>query len=245
MKNKINWQDIKVSADNTCFLVNGKQIFGRQFFEVLKFHSPGIAAVQDQSGSYHIDSSGEQLYADRFSRTFGFYNNRAAVMQNNKWFHIKDTGKQAYTHLFSWTGNYQEELCPVRNSDNKYFHIDLDGNRIYANSFIYCGDYKDEIACVKTLNGFYKHIDTKGNFINDKSFHDLGIFHKNFATAKDKDGWYHIDKRGNEIYHHRFLSAEPFYNGFALVTQFDKQKIIIDELGKNVLSLDVVIPGSK
>jgi hypothetical protein len=34
---------------------DGKQIFGRQFIEVLKFHSPGLAPVQDESGSYHID----------------------------------------------------------------------------------------------------------------------------------------------------------------------------------------------
>jgi hypothetical protein len=52
----MNWQDIKVSADNTHFLFDGKQIFGRQFIEVLKFHSPGLAPVKDKSGSYHIDS---------------------------------------------------------------------------------------------------------------------------------------------------------------------------------------------
>jgi hypothetical protein len=79
----MNWQDIKVSADNTHFLFSGKEIFDRQFIEVLKFHSPGLAPVQDESGSYHIDSNGRQLYAERFSRTFGFYCNRAAVVQDN------------------------------------------------------------------------------------------------------------------------------------------------------------------
>lgn len=231
----MNWQDIKVSADNTYFLFDGKQIFGRQFLEVLKFHSPGLAPVQDENGSYHIDSSGMQLYTERFTRTFGFYCNRAAVVQVDKWFHITDKGARAYSHSYSWTGNYQENLCPVRKGSN-YFHIDLDGNKIYSDNFIYCGDFKDGIACVKTSSGFYKHIDTKGYFINDKSFLDLGVFHKNFATARDKVGWHHIDKSGNEIYKERFLAVEPFYNGFALVTQFDNQKIIIDESGKKILN---------
>ena len=232
----MNWQDIKVSADNTHFLFNGLPILDRLFIEVLKFHSPGLAPVKDESGSYHIDGFGNQLYADRFTRTFGFYCNRASVVQADNWFHLTEKGDRAYSQTFNWAGNYQENLCSVRNSDNKYFHINLDCNRIYSDSYIYCGDFKDGIACVKTSNCFCKHIDTKGNFINDKSFHDLGIFHKNFATAKDKNGWHHIDKNGNEIYRHRFLAVEPFYNGFALVTQFNNQKIIIDEQGnKNII----------
>jgi len=233
----MNWQDIKVSADNTHFILDGKQIFGKQFIEVLKFHSPGLAPVKDKSGSYHIDSSGNQLYAERFTRTFGFYCNRAAVVQGDKWFHMTDKGERAYSNSFSWTGNFQEDLCTVRDSDNNYFHIDLDGKKIYSDSFIYCGDFKDGYACVKTANGLYRHIDIKGNFLNDKSYLDLGIFHKNFATAMDKDGWFHIDKDGNEIYRHRFLAVEPFYNGFALVTQFDKNKIIIDEQGQKIISV--------
>ena len=233
----MNWQDIKVSADNTHFLFDGKQIFGKQFIEVLKFHSPGLAPVQDESGSFHIDSFGNQLYADRLKRTFGFYCNRATAVENESWFHLTDKGERAYSISFSWTGNFQEKLCTVRDSDNNYFHIDLNGNRIYKDNFLYAGDYKDGIACVKIASGFYKHIDTKGNFINDKVFLDLGVFHKNFATSKDKDGWYHIDKQGNEIYRQRYQAIEPFYNGLALVTQFDNNKIIVDECGNKIISI--------
>jgi hypothetical protein len=47
---------------------------------------------------------------------------------------------------------------------------------------------------------------------------------KTFATAKDNNGWFHIDKQGNEVYKNRYLTIEPFYNGFALVTTFDNEK---------------------
>lgn len=233
----MNWQDIQVSADNTHFLFDGKQIFGKQFIEVLKFHLPGLAPVKDESGSFHIDSLGNQLYSDRFTRTFGFYCNRATAVKNESWLHLTDKGERAYSISFSWTGNFQENLCTVRDSDNNYFHINLNGNRIYKDNFLYTGDYKDGIACVKTASSFYKHIDTKGNFINDKVFLDLGVFHKNFATAKDKDGWFHIGKYGNEIYRQRYQTIEPFYNGFALVTQFDNNKIIVDECGNKIISI--------
>ncbi|MEI8085628.1 MAG: hypothetical protein WCG93_05355 [Paludibacter sp.] len=228
----MNWRDIKVSEDNTHFLFDGKQVFDRQFLEVLKFHSPGLAPVKDESGSYHIDALGNQLYTDRFNRAFGFYFNRAAVVSNDSWFHIDKHGKRTYSNDYSWVGNFQEKLCSVRSLDNLYFHIDLNGNRIYSETYIYCGDFKDGYASVKCLDGFFRHIDCNGKYLNDNAFDDLGVFHKNYATAKDVNGWFHIDKNGNEIYSQRYLAVEPFYNGFSLVTLFDGNKIIIYENGE-------------
>lgn len=233
----MNWKDIQVSDDKTHFIIDGKPIFDKTFIEVLKFHSPGLAPVKDNSGAYHIDSNGNELYSNRYSQTFGFYCNRASVNDNKRWFHINEKGDKIYIDSYLWTGNYQENICTVRNEDNLYFHIDLKGNPIYAEKYLYAGDYKDGIACVKLQNGFYRHIDNKGKFINDKSFFDLGIFHKNFATAKDKVGWFHIDRKGNEVYKNRYLAIEPFYNGFSLVTTFRNEKIIIDEKGLKILAV--------
>jgi len=233
----MNWQNIEVSEDGTHFLYEGKIIFDKKFIEVLKFHSPGLAPVIDNSGAYHIDINSDALYLVRYTRAFGFYCNRAAVMMNEKWFHINELGKQVYHNTFLWAGNYQENICTARDSNNQYFHIDLNGHRIYPNSYTYAGDFKDGIACVKSDDGLYRHINSKGNFINNKAFLDLGVFHKNYATARDNKGWFHIDKQGNEVYNQRYLAIEPFYNGFALVTQFDNQKIIIDENGNETLNV--------
>lgn len=233
----MNWQDIKASECSTYFLYQGKQVFEKQFIEVLKFHAPGIAPVKDESGSYHINSAGEALYPERFLRTFGFYCYRAAVVNAQGCFHLTAEGISAYPHTYTWTGNFQENFCPVREGST-YFHIDLNGNRVYKDSYAYCGDFKDGIACVKTASSLFRHIRTNGDFLHGKSFTDLGIYHKNFATAKDEEGWHHIDKNGIEIYRERYQYIEPFYNGFALVTQFDDQKVILDEQGRKVLSTE-------
>jgi hypothetical protein len=233
----MKWEEIKISSDNKSYFYKGKRLFGRSFMDVLKFHSPGIAAVQDESGCYHIDYSGIELYRERYSRTFGYYCNRAAVVVEERSFHLTEKGVKAYPQDFRWCGNYQENLCPVRDQNNSYFHIDLEGNKIYPEKHLYAGDYKDGIACVKTTNGFYRHIDTKGDYINDKEFYDLGIFHKNYATAKDQIGWHHIDKTGSELYSHRYLSVEPFYNGFSVVETYDNVKLIINESGNTILQL--------
>lgn len=231
----MNWQDIKISEDNTHFIFESNPVFDRYFSEVLKFHYPGIAPVKDETGAYHIDCLGNDLYPERYLQAFGYYCNRAAVVKEDSWFHITHDARRAYPHSFSWTGNYQENLCTVRDSENNYFHIDLDGNRIYPDSYVYCGDFKDGYASVKSKNGFYRHINQNGAFLGEKEFLDLGVFHKKFATARDEDGWFHIDKTGHGLYLDRFLSVEPFYNGFALVETFACEKHIIDETGKLIL----------
>jgi len=228
----MNWQEVQVSTDRTHFLYQDKPIFDKKFLEVLEFHAPGFAPVKDESGAYHIDSNGDPLYAERYTRTFGFYCNRAAVVQGKDWFHINEKGKRVYAQSFAWIGNFQENFCTVRDFENHYFHIDLYGNRIYTEKYRYAGDFKDGIACVKLENGLFTHIDTKGKFLHGKFFQDLGVFHKGFATAKDEKGWFHIDKQGNALYPERYLLLEPFYNGFALATSFDNEKFIIDEMGK-------------
>lgn len=233
----MNWQDITVSNENNEFLLNGKSIFNKKYIEALKFHSPGIAPVKDNSGSYHIDITGKELYPERYTRTFGYYCGRAAVVMEDKWFHLTENGERVYSDSFNWVGNFQENLCAVRDNDNYYYHINLDGKKIYSDKYIYCGDFKDGIACVKTITGSFKHIDKRGNFINDKAFIDLGVFHKGYATAKDESGWFHIDKLGNPVYNERYLIVEPFYNGFALVTNYDSSKVIINEMGQKIMSI--------
>jgi len=233
----MNWCEITISDDQTHFLSQGIKIFDKQFIKVLKFHSPGLAPVIDVTGSYHINADGNPVYNERFTRTFGYYCNLAAVAHQDDWFHLNVFGEKAYSGSFAWVGNYQEDLCTVRDRQNVYFHINKSGQRIYDETYTYCGDFKEGIACVRLSDQHYRHINSQGRFTHDGVFLDLGVFHKGYATAKDNRGWHHIDKGGNELYPQRYKEVEPFYNGFALVMRFDDQKLIIEETGMVVLNL--------
>lgn len=238
----MNWKNIKDNQKEKRFYCSGLPIF-KHFKNILKFHAPGLAPVEDETGWYHIDAHGNELYQERYKRTFGFYCNRAAVTTSNEGcFHINTKGKQAYAERYDWTGNFQENLCTVRKFDadsgkNIYFHIGLNGERIYPNTYLYAGDFRDDIAVVRDYNGLCHHINNQGKRINNKEFIDLGVFHKNIAPAKDADGWFHSDINGVSLYTKRFLFIEPFYNGFALVETLDNKKKIIDEQGNTVVQL--------
>ena len=55
-------------------------MYSQRFRIVLPFHSPGLATIVDQKGAAsHINERGDYAYAQRFTRTFGFYQHLAAV----------------------------------------------------------------------------------------------------------------------------------------------------------------------
>ena len=56
----MNYNKIVLSDDNTQFYFEGKPIF-KKFAEALKFHTPGLAPVKDESGWYHIDTEGNNI----------------------------------------------------------------------------------------------------------------------------------------------------------------------------------------
>ena len=231
-KSNVLIERITISKDETHHLYSGIPLYKRIFTSVMSFHPPGIAAVRDGNEAYHIDFEGKPLYQERFIKSFGFYAGIAAVVDESGWFHIDIKGKSQYTKTFDWVGNFQEELCPVRDKNGNYFHIKKDGSSLYNEKYKYAGDFKYGIAVVYDHNGYAQHIDKSGDLLHQKRFNELGVFHKGFATAKDNHGGFHVDKKGEQLYEARYRWVEPFYNGYAFVCKKNGEKLIIDEQGQ-------------
>ena len=224
--------DIILSDCVTHHLVDGNPLYEKRFQNVLKYHEPGFAPVLDEEGAYHIDLTGIASYQHRFVRTFGFYQNRAAVETSEGWGHILPNGDFLYPEKYEWCGNFQEGFCPVRNSLGDYFHLTLEGIPLYPERYAYVGDFKEGCAVVCDKNGQHTHIDKRGRFTHSKRFNELDVFHKGYARARDDKGWVHINKEGNFLYEERYASIEPFYNGIAYGEDFLGRLILINEQGK-------------
>ena len=232
MESSINLDEIYISDDETHHIYRGKPLYKKRFLKVLSFHPPGVAAVMDETGWYHINLKGEPIYKKRFIRAFGFYEGLAAVVDETGWYHINLKGEPAYSQRYAWVGNFQEGRAPVRDFDGRYFHIDKSGRPVYKERYRYVGDFKYGIAVVYCDDGYARHIDRYGRFIHDKKYIELYPYHKGFAIARDERGYFHIDKKGNPIYTERYEWVEPFYNGYALVKTKDGRMGIINEKGK-------------
>ena len=228
---KVDFSKITLAHDQSYHLIEAKPLYTKRFLMVLKFHPPGVAAVLDKTGAYHIDLNGDAIYSQRYLRTFGFYNERAAVVDGDAWFHISPTGQRIYSKSYAWCGNFQDGVCVVRDTTGYYFHIDLQGKPLYQQKYAYVGDFKDGLAVIQNKEGLYTHIYFNGIYVHDRWFCDLDIFHKGFARARDYKGWCHIDKNGQSIYLERYKMIEPFYNGFARVEDKYGAMLIINESG--------------
>ncbi|WP_194847949.1 methyltransferase [Candidatus Neptunochlamydia vexilliferae] len=234
---KVVWNMLEVAPSKTYHMLQGIPAYDQRFLSVLKFHHPGLAPVEDETGAFHIDISGLAIYKERYLRTFGFYDERAAVQSASGLFHIFPDGKEVYSNRFAWCGNFQEKYSVVRDFDGTFFHINHLGQRAYTDSFSYVGDFHEGIATAQNSEGLYTHIDAKGNLIHGVWFYDLDVYHKGFARAKDERGWFHIDQAGQAVYQERYQVVEPFYNGIARVESKAGALLLVDEKGELIRQL--------
>jgi len=232
------WQTLRVASCGTHHVdEHGQPAYSERFDEVLKFHAPGLAPVQRNGEAWHVGIDGTPAYRRRFLRTFGFYEELAAVIEPDGWHHIAANGEDAYDARHAWCGNFQQGRCPVRAHDGTYHHITADGSAAYPERWSYAGDYRDGIAVVQASDGHSTHIGLNGAMLHGAWFVDLDVFHKGFARARDADGWMHIDLHGRPIYRRRFHAVEPFYNGQARVERYDGALEVIDEGGETLVEL--------
>lgn len=231
---QVPWQQLKVAPDRTHHLLDRRPAYAERFLSVLKFHPPGLAAVKNPTGAFHINPQGEPPYSHRFLQTFGFYEERAAVEDASGWYHILPDGTALYPQRFAWCGNYQEGYCTVQDLNGLFFHINPEGKRAYEASFPYAGDFHDGAAVIQNTDGLHTHIDPSARELHGQCFLDLDVYHKGFARAKDEQGWFHLDFKGDPIYPERYKNIEPFYNGIARVETPLGALYRINEEGKKV-----------
>lgn len=239
------WLRTAVAPDATHHDLDGQPLYPHRFDEVLKFHPPGLAPVRRGDLAWHIDPAGEPAYARRFRRTFGFYEDRAAVESTDGWHHITPDGADAYPERHAWCGNFNHLRCTVRRADLRYLHITPDGRPAYDERWRYAGDFRDGIAVVARDDGRSTHIDRDGRPLHGLWFVDLDVFHKGFACARDERGWLHIDAAGRPQYPHRFAAVEPFYNGQARVETHDGAALVIGESGRTLVTLRHDLPAAE
>ncbi len=233
----VDWRATRVAAGGTHHVRDDGPCYAERFDEVLPFHPPGLAPVRRGGEAWHVSPDGRPAYPARFLRTFGFYEERAAVLAGDGWHHVRVNGTALYPERYAWCGNYQGGRCTVRDADGGYVHLDGEGRPAYARRWAYAGDYREGAAVVQGSDGRSTHVDEAGEPLHGAWFLDLGVYHKGFATARDGAGWMHVDRRGVPVYGRRFAAVEPFYNGQARVERRDGALEVIDEAGRTVVEL--------
>lgn len=100
----LQWQVSRVSKERThhVYLRDGleKPLYVHRFDDALPFHEPGLAPVRVGEDAWHIFPNGSKAYKENFSRTFGFYEGRAAVATHHRYHHILPSGQELYPERY-------------------------------------------------------------------------------------------------------------------------------------------------
>jgi len=157
----------EISSDKTHHVYNGSAIYERRFLLVKSFCFPGIAAVKDESGWYHIDFFGNPIYSERYQNVGDFCDNTARVqMSNGKWFYISETGKRIDPMDFVWGSDFKDGIACVYHEKKGATHITTYGELVYNDWYLDVRPFEGEKAKIRDDSGWH-YVDKNGLILGD------------------------------------------------------------------------------
>ncbi|MDD3257728.1 MAG: histidine phosphatase family protein [Methanocorpusculum sp.] len=151
------------STDGTCHEFGGAPIYEKRFKKVGPFRFPGLAAVSDDSGAYHIDFSGSPVYEERYAWV-GDYADDCAVVKtaDGDFYHINEEGKRIGHNKYLFADEFSEGAAVIYRKNYGATHITTGGEMVYGDWYLDARSFKNGEALVRDEAGWLV-IDKAGN----------------------------------------------------------------------------------
>ncbi len=155
-----------ISPDRTHHLFGGVPIYTERFLEVREYRFPGLAAVCDESGWYHIDFQGRPAYRERYVQAFEFNDGVARVrLADGSYTYIAANGRRIGPLEFVWGGEFRDSIACVYHKENGAAHITTSGELLYSDWYFDVRPFGDDgKAVVRDENG-WNYIDKQGTIL--------------------------------------------------------------------------------
>ncbi len=163
---------------------SGDNIFDRYFIQAFGFYD-GLAAVCDESGFFHINLDGKDLYKNRYAWCGNFVENKCSVCDfEGNYFHISINGERLYNENFIYVGDFKYGIAVAVLKNGKSVHIFENGIRVHNMEYDALYPYHKGYAVAKDSKGFF-HIDKAGKELYKERYAELEPFYNNKALATD------------------------------------------------------------
>ena len=143
------------SADKTHHVFNGSPIYDACFTHVSEYQLPGLAAVTDESGSYHIDFLGRPLYSERYEEVGDFSDCTAWVKTADGFFYIDENGSRINSETYTRVSDFSNKVAAVYHSFCGATHITTAGEMLYNDWYYDVRQFKDGRALVRDDDGWF------------------------------------------------------------------------------------------
>ncbi len=218
----------------------GSRLSDKTYEDVIS-HKDGLSAVKLNGLWGFIDESFNQVIDCNFAQVHLFYENYAAVMnEDNKWGFIDIDGKAAIDFQYDEAMNFHEGMAAVKQGDQWTF-INKKGMAATDTFYNDIRDFHEGLAAVKRQDQ-WGYIDKNGKEVIECRYDDAHDFSEGLAAVVIdnylEDGytaWAYIDTKGEVVipfYSYSAAGGVPlmigeFHDGKAFVT-----KDLVSVIGK-------------
>jgi len=233
----VSWHITETGAP--AYTERHKQCFG--FYE-------DRAAVEDDTGWFHILPDGAAFYSARFAFAGNFQNGHCVVCDHTgQYFHIGKDGYPAYRQRWRYCGDFREGYAVVQRDDGRHSHIDATGNLLHGHWFNDLDVFHKGAARARDVRG-WTHISWDGQPLYPQRFKMVEPFYNGCARVETASGdLLVIDACGNTLRelhlsekdHFHDLSADlvGFWQTFTIAAAV--QLGVFDNLPASAMSLAV------
>lgn len=143
------------SPSGTYHEFNGTPIYEQRFKTVGPFRFPGLAAVIDESGAFHIDFSGNAIYEERYLWVGDFTEDCAVVKTTEgDYYHINEQGKRIGHNNYLFAEEFSEETAVIYRKNYGATHITTGGEMVYGDWYFDARGFKNGEALVRDEDGW-------------------------------------------------------------------------------------------
>ena len=181
--------------------------------------SEGVFAVKTSEGYGYMSLSGETVIGCRYEAALPFTEGLAAARMNGKWGFIDGRGNTVLDFRFAQASYFSQGFAAVKLEPGaSTVYIDREGNVALSGNWSEGYDFtKDGLARV-VVNGKFGYITVKGRISITPRYEEARDFGSGYAAVRAGGSeWQFIDKQG-KIVSKKYLSADPYHDGFAYVT---------------------------
>lgn len=151
----MEFSKLEIDPQGTHHLYEGVPIYERRFDAVGPFCFPGLAAVRDASGAYHINFLGEPAYEDRFCGTGNFSEGVAAVRTaDGRYLHIDENGNPIAFDTYLYATGFSEGSAVVYHETLGATHITTAGELLYGDWYFDARPFATGSAAVRDETGW-------------------------------------------------------------------------------------------
>lgn len=151
----MDFDDLIISPDGTHHLYEGTPIYERRFQRVGPFRFPGLAAVRDGSGAYHINFLGEPAYPGRYTWTGNFSEGVAPVRNaDGRYRFIDEEGKPIAFETYLYATEFSEGSAVIYHEARGATHITTAGELLYGDWYYDARPFSGGRAQVRDEKGW-------------------------------------------------------------------------------------------